>query len=243
MKQYYFFFLILLSSSAFSQQFSIGFRAGMGTYSMSSLDRFQQYRTIQVQLPFEITESYPITPFYRAELALNNLKFIDKIALFYGFYSTGARSTVSDYSGRIDMDAVINGNQLGLNVQKAIFKNGQLSYGFYADGSYIISRLKTKDFIEIVSPEKITERQEYSFNSGGFSCEPGIIFCYKLNPLIFQINLGYQLDFSGKLYVKGSKDSWLEFNQEKGKPQWSGLRMGIQVSYLFKKKEKNTVIQ
>jgi hypothetical protein len=232
---------ILFSFPVFSQQFSIGIRGGLGNYSMSMLDRFQQYRTENARLPLKITESYPLTPFYRAELALNDFKYLNKLALFYGVYSTGARSTVSDYSGRADLDAVIRGNQFGLTVQKAIFENGQLSYGFYAEGAYLVSDLKTKDLLEIYSPSKINETQEYSFRSKGFSCEPGIMVCYRLNPFVLQVNLGYQADFSGKLYVKGSKDNWLVLNNEAVKPQWSGLRLGIQVSYLFRKKKTEGV--
>jgi len=239
MKKIQFILLLFISSTALSQNLSIGFRAGIGTYSMSSLDLFQQFRTNQVELPFKITESYPATPFYSAELALNDLKYIDKIGLFYRFYSTGARSTVSDYSGRADLDAVINGNQLGLNIQKAIYKNGHWSYGFYAEGGYLLSHLKTSDNLAITYPEKVSEKQDYSFKSTGYTAEPGIVFCYRLSPVIIQANLGYMFDFSQKLHLDGNKDMILGTNNGPVSPQWSGLRFSLQVSYLFKKRPKN----
>ncbi|MFY9150946.1 MAG: hypothetical protein WAO52_02950 [Prolixibacteraceae bacterium] len=236
MKKTYFTLLIFLSASAFSQEFSIGLRAGMGMYSMSELDQFQNYRADQVPFPLEITESYPITPFYRGEVALNNMKFIDKIALFYGFYSTGARSTLSDYSGRIDMDAVINGNQFGLNIQKDFYKQGVLSAGVYAEGGYLFSKLKTKDNLEIVFPEEISEVQENSLVANGFTGEPGIQVCYHLKPLILQLSLGYLIDFSKDLHLKGNKDMILGVYNHPVSPQWSGLRFSLQASFLFRKK-------
>lgn len=235
MKQIIFIFLLLIGLSAFSQQFSVGIRGGLGTYSMNQLDQFQKYRTTQMQLPLQITESYPITPFYRIELALNSIKYLGKLSLFYGYYSTGARSTVSDYSGRVDLDAVINGNQLGLTLQKNFFQNGSISLGAYSDGSYLFSKLNTTDNLEIIYPEVFTERQDYHFVSKGFALEPGLVVSYHLQSLIFQVNLGYMVDFSKKLQLKENSDMILAIGNKQVSPQWSGVRLGIQVSYVFKR--------
>lgn len=235
--------IVLVAGSAFSQQLSFGFRTGLATYSMDRLDEFQQYRTQQIQLPLKITESYPITPFYRAEVALNDVKYIDKIALFYGFYSTGARSTLSDYSGRADLDAILNANQLGFTIQKTFFKNGSWSYAAYGDFSFMVSKLKTKDLIEIVYPEKIIEQQEYRFIANGYAIEPGMMISYKLDPLVFQINLGVAADFSKNFQLKGNKEIVLGVNNNSVAPQWLGVRLGVQVTYLFRKGKKRTEVQ
>jgi len=219
--------------SVFSQDFSIGIRGGLGDYSMDLLGQFQQYRTNQSQLPLKITENYPITPFYRAEVAYNGIPFIEKVAVFYGFYSTGARSTVSDYSGRVDLDAVINGNQMGLTIQKEFLREGLMSLGGYVDGSYLLSKLKTKDFLEITYPEKITEKEDYSLVASGFAVEPGLELNYRLDLVVFQVNLGYLVDFSKELHLKDNPDMMLGVNNQPVTPQWSGLRLGLQVSYLF----------
>lgn len=236
MKKASFILLILLCTSAFSQEFSIGLRAGLGSYSMNGLTQFQNYRAAQVPFEMKMTDSYPITPFYRGEVALNKMKYIDKIALFYGFFSTGARSTISDYSGRVDMDAVINGNQLGLNIQKDLYSQGTLSAGVYAEGGYLFSKLKTKDNLNIVFPEEISEVQENSLVASGFTAEPGIQVCYHLNPLILQLSLGYLIDFSKDLHLKGNKDMVLGIYNDPVSPQWSGLRFSLQASFIFKKK-------
>jgi len=239
MKRFLLFILILLFyASGFSQQLSIGVRGGFGMYSMDLLNQFQQYRTNQVQLPLEITESYPITPFYRGELALNDIKYIDKIAVFYGFCSTGARSTVSDYSGFANLDAVINGNQMGLTIQKNLYQKGLWSVAGSVDASYLFSKLMTTDVIEIYDMENMTEKQEYSLVANGFAVEPGLVASFRLKPLIFQINLGYLIDYSKNLHLEGDKDMVLGVNNKAIKPQWTGLRLGLQVSYLFKKSKE-----
>jgi len=230
--------IVLIAGSAFSQQFSFGVRAGLGSYSMDQLNDFQKQRTQQTQLPLKITESYPITPFYRAEVALNDLKYVDKIALFYGFYSTGARSTLSDYSGRADLDAILNANQFGVTIQKTFLRKGPLSYAIYGDFLFMVSKLKTKDLIEIVYPEKITEQQEYQFIANGYGIEPGMMISYNLDPLVFQVNLGFEVDNSKNFHLKGDNETMLGFNNNAVAPQWLGARLGVQVTYLFRKKKK-----
>lgn len=238
MKRIFFLFLLLVSTSAFSQEVSFGIRSGLGSYSMNMLDEFQKFRVSQALLPLKTTESYPVTPFYRGELALNNLKFIDKIGLFYAFYSTGARSTVSDYSGRADLDATINANQFGFTFQKAFFESGSWTYAVYADASYLFSVLKTTDLLDIVFPERINQKQKYRFISSGYAIEPGFAVSSVMKPFVLQVNLGLMVDFPHKLHLDGDKEMILGVNNNPVTPQWLGARLGIQVSYMLKKKMK-----
>lgn len=238
MKHLFLINLFFVSLSAFSQHFSFGVRGGLGTYSMDLLKDFQQWRTDQTQLPLKITNNYPITPFYRAEVAVNDLKYVSKLAFFYSYLSTGARSTVSDYSGRIDLDAVINGNQIGLTVQKDLYTRQNRSAGVYGDVSMLFSTLKTTDNLEITYPGEVSEKQNYAFQSAGFAFEPGAFVSYQLKPFMFQANLGVLVDFSKKLHLTENKDMVLGVNNEPVTPQWLGLRLGLQVSYLLSKSKE-----
>jgi hypothetical protein len=233
MKQIILYLFLLLGISASAQQFSIGVRGGYGNSSMDLLKDFQLLRTNQLEFPLKITENYPATPFYRAEAALNNIKYIGKIALFYGYYSTGARSTVSDYSGRIDLDAVINGHQIGLTIQKDFYNKGNWSFGAYGDASWLFSNLKTTDNLQITFPAEISEKQDYKLISNGFSLEPGAFAAYQFKSILFQFNLGFMFDHGGKLHVEGNKDMMIGVNNEPVTSQWQGFRLGLQVSYLF----------
>ena len=227
--------LLFFTVNSYSQQWSFGGRFGFGTYSMSGLKDFQEYRLVQSELPLLTTDNYPITPNYRIELAINDLRIIDKIGVFYSYSSTGARSTRSDYSGRVDLDAIVNGNQLGLTFQKIFYKNKFILSGVYFEGSYLISQLKMEDYIKIDASPDIIQTDKYNFNSRGFAAEFGLVAKYRLNPIELQLNLGYLHDFPGKLFLDDNNKQWLAMNNSEIKTEWRGIRLGVQISYLLKR--------
>lgn len=231
--------LIVFSISAFAQEWSFGAKLGMGSYSMLDLKNFQRYRLQQTELPLKTTESYPVSPVYNVEVGLKEVLHLDKIGIFYTFSSTGSRSTVSDYSGRIDLDAIINGHQLGISFLKNFYQINRFSAGSYFEASYLFSLLKMKDYLTITSPSKITEKNSYQFNSKGASAELGMAATYFLSPFNFQLNVGYLHDFPGKLYLDGTKDQWLAPENSEIRTAWSGFRLGLQVAYIIKSKNKN----
>lgn len=230
--------LFVFSISVFAQEWSFGAKLGLGSYNMLELKNFQRYRVRQNDLPLKTTESYPVSPFYSAEVALKNILYLDKIGIFYTFSSTGSRSTISDYSGRIDLDAIVNGNQLGLSFLKNFYQQNNFSAGTYLEASYLFSFLKGKDYFEITSPAEVTVQENYLFHSKGAGAELGIAATYRLSPISFQLNLGYLHDFPGKLYPEGNKDWWLAVENSEIRTAWSGFRMGLQVAYIIKPKNK-----
>lgn len=221
-------------SPAMAQYWSMGLRTGIGMYSMKDLDEFQELRRQESGLPLKTTESYPVSPNYRIELVYNSQRFISKAGFFYTFNSTGARSTVSDYSGRYDLDAIINGNQLGLTFEHLLDVKHYLGYGVYADGNFSWTRLRTLDFFQIVFPGNITYKYEYDFRAMGFSSEWGLYLQYTYGRLRARFNIGYLLDYSSGLHLAEDKNLWLVLDNEKLRPQWDGLRIGVQVDILFK---------
>jgi len=230
--------LIAFSISVFAQEWSFGAKLGMGSYNMLELKNFQRYRLRQTELPLKTTESYPVSPVYNLEVGLNKVLYLDKIGIFYAFNSTGSRSTVSDYSGRVDLDAIVNGNQIGLSLLKNAYTKNQFSYGIYSDVSWIFSTLKVKDYLQITSPSKITDKETYSFNSNGIGAELGMAATYRLSPFSIQLNVGYLHDFPGNLYLDGNKDQWLAVENSEIKTAWSGFRLGLQVAYIINPKNK-----
>lgn len=232
------FILLFIFFTSFSQQWSVGGKLGFGTNAMCALKDFQRYRLEQTELPLLTTDNYPLTPNYRFELAINDLSFIDKIGAFYIFNSTGTRSTRSDYSGRVDLDAIINGNQLGLTFQKILQKNKSISSGLYFDASYLMSSIKMKDYVKINASSGIIQKDNYNFNSHGFAPELGLMAKYRMHSVELQLNLGYMHDFSGKLFLEGDNKQWLAMNNLEIKTGWNGIRFGMQVSYLLKKSNR-----
>lgn len=225
--------LFLIAVASFPQRLSVGVGGGYGSYSMGTLKEFQSWRLQQSGLPLKTTDNYPVAPFYRAEVALSNWLGFDKIGVFYAFNSTGARTTMSDYSGRVNLDALINGNQLGLTIHKDFSYMGPLSMGAFVDGSLLLSSLRATDYLKLEAPANVTQKDSYDLRAKGYSVEPGFAVKYVIKPIVFQLTLGYLLDFSGKLYVKGSKNQWLQIDRTVIEPDWSGLRMGLQCAFVF----------
>jgi hypothetical protein len=227
-------FVFTLSSTIFSQSGTVGLRYGFGTYSMNSLGALQESLASASGLPLESTESYPSAPNYRIEIAYNPDKFISKLGIFYVFNSTGARSTVSDYSGKAYLDAIINGNQFGLTSEHIFKRFRKMELSAYLEGSFISSKLNIEDKIEIYDGN-YTSSDNYLFVSRGIAAEAGLsLQYYILKFLRLKFNLGYLADISGPLYLKDNKNDKLTNEGEEVKPQWSGLRTGFQIDFIIK---------
>lgn len=227
------FILFLFAGSLFGQFASAGFRLGAGTYAMGELNEFQSARISESGLPLKTMESYPASPNYRFEVAYNGIKFINKIGLFYVFNSTGTRSTITDYSGRADLDAIINGNQIGLTAEHNLYNFRKFEFCAYVEGSYISTIFKTEDKIEVY-PVEYSSSIKHEFVSKGFSTEPGVsVQYYILKFLRIKMNLGYLLDFSGPLHSKDEVYDKIVLDGEEVNPDWSGLRAGFQLDFLF----------
>jgi hypothetical protein len=95
-----------------------------------------------------------------------------------------------------------------------------------------------KDYVRINASPNIVQKDNYNFNSRGFAAELGMMAKYRIDPVELQLTLGYLNDFSGKLFLEGNKDQWLAINNSEIKTDWSGIRFGVQVSYLLRKKQK-----
>ena len=216
-----------------AQYLSIGLRAGLGMYSMKDLESFQEYRSKESGLPLQTTESYPITPNYHLEIAKNVTGSINKYGLFYTFNSTGARSTISDYSGRLDLDAVIIGNQAGIIIDHILKKGTLLDYGIYAEAAYLRTILKTTDYIHFIFPGEYEKAESYKFKSNGISSEFGLLLQNNLGHIRIRMNFGYQFSFSSKLYLSDDKRYWLALNNYSLKPKWDGFRLGLQLDFMF----------
>jgi len=230
--------LFLCSCPMLAQNTFFGYRVGLGFYSMKSLDHMQELRRDASGLPLETTESYPPSLNYHFEVGEYLPSFISKWAICYGYSSTGARSTVSDYSGRYDLDAIITSHQLGLTLEHDFTRGNNWGYGTYIEAGAAYSRLKTLDFFNLTFPTHITYKTTYEYNAYGGYGELGMFFHYKYRFLMTRLNLGYLFDFMAGLHLKDNRDMQLYLNNNKVRPQWDGLRVGLQLNILLRKSEK-----
>ncbi len=233
-------FLLLLLCGLYplqAQQAYFGFRQGYGWYSMKSLDRLQELRRIDTELPLRTTESFPGALNYHVETGQFLPAFVSKWSICYGYASTGARSTMSDYSGRYDVDAIINGHQLGITLEHCLNTIHGMQYGAYVESGAAYTRLKTHDFFNLVYPGHITYQISYDFAALGGYTEAGMFLQYGYRFMQIRLNFGYLVDYMGALHLRENKDAILYLDNSKLRPQWDGLRVGLQVNILFRKAE------
>jgi hypothetical protein len=231
--------LLLLSGCPLMAQYTFfGFRVGVGCYYMESLEQLQELRREASGLPLKTTESYPASWNWHAEIGEYLPAFITKWSLCYGYSSTGARSTVSDYSGRYDLDAVIIDHQLGVALEKNFATAVNWGFGPYLETGAAYTRLKTLDYFNLTFPVHITYKTTYDFIAFGVYFEPGIFIHYKYKFLMARLNLGYLFDDMAGLHLKDNKDMQLYVKNEKVRPEWNGLRMGLQLNILLRTPEK-----
>jgi hypothetical protein len=231
-------FLLLSSYSLMAQGNFLGFRVGLGTYSMKDLKHLQDLRLESAVLPLETTENYPASVNYGVEIGEYLPTFITKWAIGYGFASTGARSTISDYSGRYDLDAVISNHHLGLSLEHDFIKDKNWGFGTYIEAGTIYTRLKTRDYFNLFPPYHMYYNTEYVFLAFGGYVEGGLIVQYQYRFLMARFNLGYFYDKQAGFHLKDNKDAQLYLEGNKLRPQWDGLRVGLQLNILIRNPEK-----
>jgi hypothetical protein len=201
---------------------------------MKDLDHLQELRLESSWIPLKTTESYPASLNYHVEMGKYLNSFISKWAICYGYGSTGARSTVSDYSGRYDLDAVISNHRLGLTLEHIFAKAKKWEYGTYFEAGYIYSRLKTRDLFYLTYPVETWYEVDYDFIAYGGYGECGLILDYKYKFLMAKLNLGYFFDIQGGFHLKDNKEMQLYLENNKLRPQWDGLRMSFQINIFLK---------
>ena len=228
-------FFILITSFV-QAQVNISAKVGYGFYSMKDLKSFQEARLNEMtEIPAQIVDEFP--PYINYKLFLSFPRDNDRTKLRYylGFQTTGSRISLTDYSGKLTFDMIVNGYTAGVEfepfstvVLKVINIQGYICFGTTT------TFLKLEDYLEI-GEEKLEE--SYLFCSHGLDIEPGLKAGYKYKRLGFGLTLGYLQDINMTFYMKGSPKTKLGSSSFKTvHPNWAGLRTGIEISVdLFNK--------
>jgi len=215
------FFLAKLNA----QDFSVRFQSGYGFYNMKSMEGLQNgllNSIFRVQL--KTVQSFP--PFVNFEFQFAK-SFSSNIngGLFFQFLSTGGRDAVSDYSGEINIDQIINGYNGGLLFEAYILKKEIKHLLFTFQLSYMYSTLQLKQSIKIYDQ---SNSQSTKFSSIGFGVEPGFAYEIPIKPIIIRANLSFNAGLFEDFHLTNNSD--LTMNN---KPDWTGLRLGLTVGYEF----------
>jgi hypothetical protein len=226
--------LLVFMGRTNAQLVSIGYSYGYGSYRMNSLKNLQEYRTLATSMPLKIVKNFPVAPYYYTELTIAPKNDKSVFGLFYEFLSTGGRSTLSDYSGRIDLDALVNDYQAGVAYYWVLKGTGRWYFGGYVNAAYHASRLTLRDNLDLIFPDNYSYEKDYHYRSHGIMAEPGIYGSCSFGPLQLKVKVGYSVSTAQQFYLLKSKSTKLSSGNESVKPEWQGFRIGLLLSLTIK---------
>ncbi len=209
--------------TVFGQQIEFRPQVGIGTYSMSDLKGLLKESVTNSQIGLKTTENFPAYTFYSLDV-IHAISPKFGFGITSGFYSTGGRNHIADYSGSYREDIKVNAINVGL---LASFKDTLINHFFYGIelGSGIkFSNMSVETDLNISDYENLTN---YDLRSLGWWIEPqlrfGRIFFRKFTCSVFG---GYEFNLKSSMKLKGNSQ-----NNSTAKIDWTGIRAGISLSY------------
>lgn len=219
--------IVLFSILLFGQKIEFRPAIGLGTYSMSDLRSILKQSGEGSTTGLETIEEFP--PYY--SFHLDGIYYVSSkigIGITSGIYSTGARNSISDYSGSYYEDIVVKALNLGLI---GAFKDSladDLFYGLELCGGIKLSDLIMESKIKLIDID-FEDVSKMNFSGNGWWVEPRVRFGRNLfKSFTWSIYGGYEFHFKNKMRLKENSQ-----NQMNGKIDWSGFRFGVCISFIM----------
>jgi len=219
-----------------ANQIKVGFSPGFGNYSLSDIKEYQEkiYFYSRRQLK-DLKELEQFPDYFNLSAWMEVKHKRHSIGLNYTNLYTGARHTVSDYSGRYAFDMLLTAHRHSACYKYWFYEKPGLNQvlGFtYLKYGNTYSKLQVSEILEIHDLGKKEHNKYYS--AGGRFVELGLGYVFQpLRFLEYSITLGYDKDFSKELKDVEVHESYLRnFRGQKIGPNWSGIRLtvGINIS-------------
>lgn len=231
MKKAIFLFLLFWvhNSEVFSQT-KLSYYTGYGIFMQSSLTKFQDINIELSGLPAKAVERFPGYITHKVYLSISD-KFGKQYTFYAGFQSTGGRISLIDYSGKWIYDMPLQGYQLGMRSEYNIKELKNLKLRMYFDYGATFSSLKLKNHL-VVGEEKFDESM--NFIGLSLNCQPGFLVKTDFKNFSIGLQTGMEVDLGMSFFEAGYFKNKLGFTRETiVRPEWTGLRTGILLSYSF----------
>ncbi len=234
--------LLVLSLSSMSQDIKsyplsnpnnteIGVSWGYGSYLMSDLKNLQQYLMGESGLALRNTASFP--DYFNYSVRYGTRTGADFSGVTAGFMSTGARSSLGDYSGYYLLDINCQAIYLGYYVRHALMKG--MLFGNMVEAGYLVSLSGLNSTVSISNQLHLYSADEndydqsdsYKFNSLGLYVEPLLYMRYMFSKNIgLELNAGAAGSLSIPLYYQ-KIDNAIKINDKYRYANWSGFRVSL----------------
>ena len=218
-------FVFLFSSAVSAQQVHFGFHTGLGTYQMEELKSFNN--NYIHQLPFEAVcvDNYPPWIYYKQSLGLAWDRIMTGVSL--GFYSTGARFSIADYTGEYQFDSKVK--SAGPGIWFGVIGNplNKFKMIFTGEIAFLKTKLVIDESFDLFEASEVDD--SYEFKSWDTIIEPGVKFQYPVSFFLFEYYLAYAMQISGKGLARNGPSVKYELyiQGETANPGWNGLRTGL----------------
>jgi hypothetical protein len=218
-------------SSPKSFSYELSFESGFGSYLMSDLKDLQDAIINQSNndIPLLKTTSFP--PYFNYSIKFGSFKNKNTYAGFTGgLMSTGARSSLSDYSGYYITDINCMASYLGY-YRRTAFENylilkRPLEIGYILNLSVLYSFVTLKDHLQLYGSEALVDDNN-TLNSIGVYTEPLFYANYMFSKhLGIELNAGGAISISSALYYKNMKNNVVIYDKNRY-ANWSGFRLNI----------------
>ncbi len=208
--------------------YELSVESGFGSYWMPDLKNLQDAIITNSEIPILKTTSFP--SYFNYSIKYGVFKNNGYAGISGGLMSTGARSSVSDYSGYYATDINCVALHIGYYSRKAL-ANFQLfklpaEIGYILNGSLLYSFVTLKDNLILYGTDALID-DSYTFNSMGIYTEPVFYATYMFSKYIgIELNAGGALSLSLPLYYKDSRNVVTIYDKNRF-ANWSGYRLSI----------------
>jgi hypothetical protein len=203
------------------------------TFNMSQMKSFQNSYISQSGLPLQSVTTYPSYWGYNISLGLRTGDR-SSFGLTYNSTSTGGRADYEDYSGSATTDFLMSCFSIGIFHQHKINQSNSWPLYLYYSGSWIKTNMNV---VESLTLGTQSQSRQTSFYSNNYGIRPALLLRKPINSFFFQLGVGYEFQFTGKLYLSDNKNAYLQNNGENVTAQWGGLRLTAGFGVILNKKK------
>jgi hypothetical protein len=233
MKQFVTIIIVLSSLAVKAQEVFILPEISYSTFNMSQIKSFQDSYISQSGLPLQSVTTYP--PYWGYNVSAGFSKHEkSSFGVTYNATSTGGRADYEDYSGTARTDFLMSCFSIGIFHQHKINQSTSWPLYFFYSGSWVRTNM---DVLESLTIGTQSQSQKTSFYSNNYGFRPALLLRKSINSIFAQLGVGYEFQFTGKLYLSDNKSTYLQNNGENVTAQWGGLRLTLGVGIILNKKK------
>lgn len=199
---------------------------GFGTYSMKGMKSFQTNIISQIGVDARINSDFP--PYWLSGLAVMQKFDNARVGFNFGKMSTGARSSLSDYSGQFYSDIVCEGYKLGFIFEKDIDYRisfaKKLKTGYRLELGGLYSNIQNKVYALVYDIPNGLIDEWLTIESGTYYIEPSLYVGYPItNKTSVRLSAGMMLDIPIEFEML-IDDEWTD-----KRISWTGFRLNFSI--------------